>query len=176
MGFNFSAMRRHFARFAVGVCFAAAPLWALGDFAPIDPRDWGEAEARHLLERAGFGGTPSEVAALAALTPQAAVRRLVYFEGAPQPNLPDFDPSGIFDEGLDPFPPSRPATTALARRQGEALGIRAKPAGNRPLQPVVNGFFHWLRASRLETDRVAYWWANRMLLNPRPLQEKMALF
>ena len=33
-----------------------------------------------------------------------------------------------------------------------------------------------LRASKLETDRVAYWWANRMLTSPRPLQEKMALF
>ena len=28
----------------------------------------------------------------------------------------------------------------------------------------------------LETNRVAYWWANRMVASPRPLQEKMALF
>ncbi len=28
----------------------------------------------------------------------------------------------------------------------------------------------------LETNRVAYWWANRMLTSPRPLEEKMALF
>ena len=31
------------------------------------------------------------------------------------------------------------------------------------MQPVVNKFFYWLRASRLETNRAAYWWANRML-------------
>ena len=51
-----------------------------------------------------------------------------------------------------------------------------KPGGNRPLQPVVNKFFYWLRASRLETDRISYWWANRMLTSERPLEEKMALF
>ena len=176
MNLKFFDLRKAFARLVAGICLAAASLGAQGDFSPIDPRDWGEAQARHLLERAGFGGTPAEVAALAALTPRAAVRRLVYFEGAPEAQLPAFEPSGIFDEGLDPFPPSRPATTTLARRQGGALGIQAKPSGNRPLQPVVNAFFYWLRASRLETDRVAYWWANRMLLSPRPLEEKMALF
>ena len=165
-----------FAHFVLSACLALLPIGTAADFRPIDPQDWGEAEARHLLERAGFGGTPAEVAALAALTPKAAVRRLVYFEGVAEAKLPDFEPSGVFDEGLDPFPPSRPATTALARQQGGALGIQAKPSGNRPLQPVVNAFFYWLRASRLETDRVAYWWANRMLLSPRPLQERMALF
>ena len=165
-----------FAHFVLSACLALLPIGTAADFRPINPQDWGEAEARHLLERAGFGGTPAEVAALAALTPKAAVRRLVYFEGVAETKLPDFVPSGVFDEGLDPFPPSRPATTELARQQGGALGIQAKPSGNRPLQPVVNAFFYWLRASRLETDRVAYWWANRMLLSPRPLQERMALF
>jgi hypothetical protein len=54
--------------------------------------------------------------------------------------------------------------------------VKVKPGGNRPVQPVVNKFFYWLRASRLETDRIAYWWANRMLVSERPLEEKMALF
>ena len=66
--------------------------------------------------------------------------------------------------------------TDLAKEKGEALGIKVKPTGNRRLQPVVNEFFYWLRASVLETNRVSYWWANRMLTSPRPLQEKMALF
>jgi hypothetical protein len=149
--------------------------WA-GDLSPIGAADWNREKARHLLERAGFGGTPEEVDALAALSPQAAVRRLVYFEGAPADTLPPFDESGIFDEGIDPFPPGRPATTALADKNGEALGIKVKASGNRPQQPIVNQFFYWLRASRLETERVAYWWGNRMVATPRPLQEKMALF
>jgi hypothetical protein len=51
-----------------------------------------------------------------------------------------------------------------------------KPSGNRRLQPIVDKFFYWLRASVLETNRVAYWWADRMVASPQPLQEKMALF
>ncbi len=147
-----------------------------GDLSPLSATAWNRTRAAHLLERAGFGGTPREVAVFAALTPQAAVRRLVYFEGASAADLPPFEPSDIFEAGLEPFPASRPATTELASATGAALGVKVKAGGNRPLQPVVDKFFYWLRASRLETDRVAYWWANRMLASPRPLQEKMALF
>ena len=147
-----------------------------GDLSPLAATDWDSAKAAHLLERAAFGGTPSEIATFARLSPRAAVRRVVYFEEVPDLALAPFDHSGVFDEGLDPFPPSRPATTALAAAEGEALGIKVRSSGNRPMQAIVNKFFYWLRASRLETDRVAYWWANRMLASPRPLEEKMALF
>lgn len=143
---------------------------------PIDSTDWHYEHAAHLLERAGFGGTPPQVAALAAMSPRAAVRSLVYFEQVDNSHLAPFEHSGIHDAGLEPFPPSRPATTELAKATGEALGIKVKPAGNRRLQPVVNKFFYWLRASVLETNRVSYWWANRMLSSNAPLQEKMALF
>ena len=101
---------------------------------------------------------------------------MVRFEGVGPSNLPPFDESNIHDPGLEPFPPTRPAVTELAKEKGEALGIKVKPSGNRRLQPIVDEFFYWLRASVLETNRVSYWWANRMLDNPRPLQEKMALF
>ena len=148
----------------------------IGDLSPINQQDWSAANASHLLNRAGFGGTSTEIRTFANLDPESAVRRFVYFEGAPALNLPPFEHSGVFDEGLDPFLPSRPATTEMAKATGEALGVQVKQSGNRPIQPVVNKFFYWLRASRLETDRVAYWWANRMLTSPRPLQEKMALF
>ena len=90
--------------------------------------------------------------------------------------MPEFDESDIHDPGLINFPPSRPATTKLAKETGEALGIKVKESGNRKLQPIVNKFFFWLRASRLETKRVAYWWADRMINSPRPLEEKMTLF
>lgn len=149
--------------------------WA-GDLSPLPPSEWNAQRAAHLLERAGFGGTPEEVAALARLTPRQAVRRLVYFEGAPKAALPAFEHSGVFEPGIDDFLPSRPATTDHAKAKGEAIGVKVKPTGNRPLQPVVNRFFYWLRASKLETGRIGYWWANRMLTSPRPLQEKMALF
>jgi hypothetical protein len=154
----------------------AGPAAWQNDLTPIAASDWNYDFAAHLLERAGFGGTPEEIQALAKLTPKQAVARLVRFEGAGTGNLPAFDESGIHDPGLEPFPPSRPAVTDLAKEKGEALGIKVKPSGNRRLQPVVDEFFYWLRASVLETNRVAYWWANRMLTSPRPLEEKMALF
>src|SRR6266516_3429441 len=154
---------------------AGSARWQ-NDLTPITPADWNRDLAAHLLERAGFGGTPEEIDALARLTPVEAVRRLVHFQNVDNSHLLPFDPSGVHDPGLEPFPPSRPAVTDQAKEKGEALGIKVKPAGNRRLQPVVNQFFYWLRASVLETNRVAYWWANRMVRTNHPLEEKMALF
>ena len=48
------------------------------------------------------------------------------------------------------------------------MGIDSKPAGNRPVQPVSDRFFYWLRATMLETRRLGYWWANRMLQTTHP--------
>ena len=154
---------------------AAGPAAWTGDLRPIDESDWNRERAAHLLERAGFGGTPEEIDRLAAMTVDEAVRRLVYHKNIPNP-LPDFDHSGVHDPGIEPFPPSRPAATTLAKETGEAIGVKVKPSGNRRLQPVVDRFFYWLRASMLESHRVAYWWGNRMLTTNRPLEEKMTLF
>ena len=148
---------------------------SVNDLTPIHTSDWNYAFAAHLIERAGFGGTPEEIQALAASTPTEAVRKLVYFQSVDN-NLPPFEHSGIHDPGLEPFPESRPAVTKMAKEKGEALGIKVKPGGDRPLQPIVDQFFYWLRASVLETQRVGYWWASRMLTTRRPLEEKMALF
>ena len=110
------------------------------------------------------------------MSPREAVRSLVYFDKVDNSHLAPFDHSGIHDPGLEPFPESRPAATDRAKATGESMGVRVKASGNRPLQPATNKFFYWLRASALETNRVAYWWANRMLTSNAPLQEKMALF
>lgn len=153
-----------------GTGAVAEPL----NLSPIQSAQWDVDKARHLASRAGFGASAEELAALVRLGPKAAVK--AFLTSRPPQELAQFDHSGIFDAGLDPFPASRPATTRLAKQTGSALGITVKPGGNRPLQPVVDKFFYWLRASRLETDRVAYWWANRMLRQSYPLTEKMALF
>jgi hypothetical protein len=145
------------------------------ELTPISASDWNYDLAAHLLERAGFGGTPEDIQALARLAPAEAVRQLVHFQNI-ENKLPPFEHSGIHDPGIEPFPESRPAVTKLAKEKGEALGIKVKPGGDRPLQPIVNKFFYWLRASVLETQRVSYWWANRMVATHHPLEEKMALF
>jgi len=147
-----------------------------GSIKPLENQNWDLSKAKHLLERAGFGGTPEEVEFLFRLGLPKAVEHLVYYENISVAHMPEFDESDIHDPGLINFPPSRPATTKLAKETGEALGIKVKESGNRKLQPIVNKFFFWLRASRLETKRVAYWWADRMINSPRPLEEKMTLF
>ena len=141
----------------------------------ISHKDWNIRYARHLLERAGFGGTPEEVKFIYKLGVKGAVKYLVYYDDIIDDKI-FFDESGIFDKGIENFPSSRPATTKLAKEKGEALGVKVKPSGNRPLQPVVNKFFYWLRASKLESERLGYWWANKMLSSKRPLEEKMTLF
>ena len=163
------------------LAWATNPVAAVGapdgqdDLRPITTAQWTPAAAAHLLQRAGFGGRPDEIAALAALPAPEAVRRLVRWQSVPE-DFVAFDESGLHDPGLEPFPASRPAATNAAKRDGQALGVANKPSGNRRLQPVTNTFFYWLRASKLETQRLAQWWAQRMLVTPRPLQEKMALF
>ena len=148
-----------------------------GDLAPITAADWSYDRAEHLLGRAGFSGSPEEIQSLAEMTPEEAVRSLVDYERIPNDHLQPFEHSGFWDETLADFPPSRPAATDLAIERGESMGVRVKPEGvNRPLQPVSDRFFYWLRATQLETRRVGYWWAERMLDTNRPLQQKMALF
>ena len=164
------------------VAAAAAPVdstghaW-VGDLTALAEADFGYEQAAHLLERASFGGTPAEIEELAALGLEAAVARLVDYETTDATVLQPFDASGIWDEGMDPFPPSRAQAVRIGRRNGRALGVDVLPEGSsRPLQPVVDKFFYGLRSNVLETRRLALWWADRMVATPRPLEEKMTLF
>jgi len=153
----------------------APATWA-GDLTPISATDWNYDRAAHLLERAGFGGTPEDIGRLAAMTPRQAVDSLVDFESI-KSDLKPFDESGIWDPGMDPFPPSRAEAVRIAREHGEGLGERVRPEGaQRRLQPVVDKFFYSLAANSIETQRLGLWWANRMLATNRPLEEKLTLF
>jgi hypothetical protein len=154
----------------------APPAWT-NDLSPIGAADWNAARAAHLLERAGFGGTPDDVARLAAMTPRRAVDWLVDYERVDNSAARPFEESGVWDAGMDPFPPSRAEAVRIGRERGEALGVKALPEGSpRRLQPVVDKFFYGLRANSIETQRLGVWWAERMLTTPRPLEEKLTLF
>ena len=155
----------------------ATPLtdpW-VNDLQALAPGDWNEEKAKHLLERAGFGATPDEIQRLARLTPSQAIKQMVRYAAIPDKSKA-FEDSGAHDAGLEPFAASRPAATDLAKATGEALGVKVKPGGNRRVQQVADRYLYWLRVSRLETHRLGYWWANRMLTTQRPFQEKMTLF
>lgn len=162
--------------FAAEPKMAGPAVWA-NDLTPIGPSDWSYERAAHLMERAGFGETPDTIARLAAQTPSQVVGSLVDYESIDGSRLPPFDESDIWDPGMDPFPPSRAEAVRLARERGEGLGEKVLPQGSpRRLQPVVDKFFYSLRANTLETQRLALWWATRMLNTPRPLEERLTLF
>jgi uncharacterized protein (DUF1800 family) len=149
----------------------------VGDLSPLTASDWNYARAAHLAERAGFGATPDEIARLAAMTPERAVSSLVDYDAIEARDLKPFDESGIWDPGMDPFPPSRAEAVRWARERGEGLGEKVLPPGTqRRLQPVVDKFFYSLTANNIETQRLGLWWASRMLATPRPLEEKLTLF
>ncbi len=145
------------------------------DLSPLAASEWSYDRAAHLLAHAGFGGTPEEIQKLADAGLERAVESLVHYERIPNPSMRPFVESGLWDPSLDPFPDSRPEATDRAARQGSSMGVDVKPAGNRPMQPVSDRFFYWLRATMLETRRLGYWWANRMLQSTHPVQQKMAL-
>ena len=154
----------------------AGPADWINDLAPISAAEWDYDKAAHLLERAGFGGTPADVERLAAMTPEAAVRWLVDYARQPD-ELAPFDASPIWDPGMDPFPKSRAEAVRIARERGVSMGVAMLPEGeSRRLQPVVNKFFYGLRANAVETQRLATWWGERMLRTTRPLEEKLTLF
>jgi uncharacterized protein (DUF1800 family) len=146
------------------------------DLAPLPAAQWNADRAAHLLAHAGFGGSPEDIQALAEMGPERAVESLVHYESIPNPRLSPFVESGLWDASLAEFPDSRPEATDLAEAQGSSMGVDVRPSGNRPMQPVSDRFFYWLRATMLETRRLGYWWADRMLQTAHPLEEKLALF
>jgi uncharacterized protein (DUF1800 family) len=119
----------------------------------FDPRKWTVFHAAHLLNRAGFGGTPDEIAALHKMGLQAAVNSLI---------------AGEEDDDLFPPPELTTPEEWVARRQ--KLRQAESDMERRELQ----------KQSRVEERRqllaLREWWLNRMRYSPYPLQEKMTLF
>ena len=118
--------------------------------------------ARHLLNRAGFGGTPREVQQLQKLGVDGAVDRLLDFEGTPDDlPRPEFD-SGVMQPRSDE-----------QRREYR----RAQREGNEELLTK----FRMERQARQRKDRqqirrMRLWWMSRFLTTTRPLEERMTLF
>ena len=158
----------------------AGPASWVGDLSAIAAADWNYARAGHLLERAGFGGTPEEIEALAKMTPEEAVSSLVDYESIPNGHMPAFDESGIFDPGMledvdqrfDDFSDG----VRAAYRQPAIYGVKPNAEGPRRLQAIIDKMYYASFSNRYEWDRATIWWANRMLNTHRPLEEKLLLF
>ncbi len=136
--------------FKAAIANSAAVLASLrGGLQPLDANAWDYSKARHLLMRAGFGGTPQETAKLHALGLHAAVDYLVDFHQQPTASI-EF--SGT--------PPERP--DPLEGKYSGAVRNRInKERTDRENAQLAN---------------LRYWWLKRMVESPRPLQEKLTLF
>ncbi|MBV9276649.1 MAG: DUF1800 domain-containing protein [Candidatus Eremiobacteraeota bacterium] len=120
---------------------------------------WNQRLAAHLLRRAGFGGTPDEIARVARMRPGDAVESLIHFASTANLAPPDnvFDP---YAAGILPF--ARPG----AMRAGAMLDQTAR---QQLLMDVR-------RRSRESIISLQQWWLQRMLTTPAPLQEKMTFY
>lgn len=117
------------------------------------PSQWTSVQAAHLLNRAGFGGTPVEIEALRKLGLVGAVDSLL---------------TGEEDDDLFPPPPlSAPSELheAMAEMRG-ASGEDEKREMRQRQRKEQNSQMHALRA----------WWLGRMRHSPYPLREKLTLF
>jgi hypothetical protein len=124
---------------------------------------WDERLAAHLLRRAGFGGSPDDIARYAAMRVGDAVESLIRFPSTA--NLPG--PTDLVD-----------LVTFRRQLMQESMGAGMFGGGmGRPSDDQKRELFKEFRlAERKSTIGLQTWWLNRMLQTPAPLQEKMALY
>lgn len=120
---------------------------------PLPASKWNYTTAAHLLNRAGFGGTPAEVDKLAAMDPDGAVAYFVDYEK-------------ISDSTPDPAW-AKPDPERMERLQEMR---KAAPEKRKELQREQQ------RKQREQITELRQWWLERMAHGPRPLQEKLTLF
>ncbi|HXS68238.1 MAG TPA: DUF1800 domain-containing protein [Candidatus Polarisedimenticolia bacterium] len=114
---------------------------------------WDYTTAAHLLNRAGFGGTPDEIQKLASLGHLEAVSSLVDFEKIP-------------DTTADPDWAHPDPGKAERRRAAKNASLEQRQKLQRQERQIENQRLLELRG----------WWLQRMAKGPRPFQEKMTLF
>jgi uncharacterized protein (DUF1800 family) len=145
-------------------------------FKPSRRDPWDARKAEHLLNRAGFGGTPEEVQAMVDLGFEGAVHRIVLYEGIRDP----LTPPAWLDRPLEVNLPEGPA-----RRRPPAQTIQPDPAAPAPgpamearvpREQLQRARQLLMRANRGRIEELRAWWLDRMVRSPRPLEEKMTLF
>lgn len=129
----------------------------------IRDEDFGYAQSRHLLLRAGFGGTDEQIRTLASWGPEAAVDHLLDYEDIPA----ESDPRTAFDSNI-----IRPRTAAenSEYRRAQQAGDENTLARFRSMRQSAQ------RADRNQMRQIQRWWITRMIQTPRPLEEKLTLF
>lgn len=129
----------------------------------IKPEAFGYEQARHLLWRAGFGGTPAQIQTLVSWGPERSVDYLLDADKVP------FDAPGddAFDRNIQ-----RPPTEEERRVFAEAR----RRSDEDTLAQIRLERQRREREDRLQMAEIQKWWLRRMIETPRPLEEKLTLF
>jgi uncharacterized protein (DUF1800 family) len=132
----------------------------LQPFAPSSDDPFDATKAAHLLNRAGFGGTPDEIEHVMSLGPERAVDELLDFPEAGADEQSKTDVPNL--ASIEGYP-----TTFRELRQ---MYVGKSPEERREIQ---RKFQIDNREAVLATMG---WWMKRMAYGPHPLQEKLTLF
>jgi uncharacterized protein (DUF1800 family) len=121
---------------------------------PLAENRWNFETAAHLLNRAGFGGTPAEIQQLADLSHAEAISSLLDCE-----KIPDFTADPVW---------AKPDPERVQKLRD--VYQHGSPEEKKQAQQDEN---------RLQQERMLElrgWWLQRMAKGSRPFQEKMVLF
>ena len=119
---------------------------------PLQTRQWDLQKAAHLLNRAGFGGTPDEIKAFCELGLDRAVQTAL---------------DGPDDSAQFPKPPWAKPTNIMEMRETAML---MTDADRKTFQQGLQ------KQYRQEGLDLIGWWLGRMRNSPNPFREKMTLF
>lgn len=121
--------------------------------APLHDTKWNRTLAAHLLNRAGFGGTPGEIDTFVAMGPSGAVDHFL---------------NARAEEDLFPPPPLVRPEERFAFRQREKAAL-TDPERRDIRKELAD-------ADRPSMPALRLWWLERMRYTSAPLVEKMTLF
>lgn len=130
---------------------------------PIRRESFGYAQARHLLWRAGFGGTPDQIQLLVEWGPERSVEHLIDLTDTPKQPIEE----GRFSSSIIGSPDAETRARYRRARQTndeEALARLRLERQRRQAQ------------DRKQIREMQWWWLTRLIETPRPLEEKMTLF
>ena len=132
----------------------------LRPYRPSESSPFDYTKAAHLLNRAGFGGTPEEIEKVMKLGPQDAVDWLLDFPDAPAEEMSQTDVPDL--SSIEGYP-----------RNFKEINVKM-----RGMTPEERMRYRQMlmRDNREAVLATGAWWLKRMAYGPRPLQEKMTLF
>jgi uncharacterized protein (DUF1800 family) len=134
---------------------------------PRAEKSWTLFEAAHLLNRAGFGGSPADIQKLHALGRSAAVESLI----SPSEALDAFPtPTWTHPEAVESLIKQRLKQRLETRKATRDQSPEEAEKARRESQRMEQ------RESREHALEAQGWWFRRMLETQAPLREKMTLF